>query len=346
MRLACPVVLSLLLLPAYAQNQSPNDWREQLKSGATLGTVRRLFSNQRVIVGGPVVNFGRGSVLLEWTVARTNGDERYVTDVVLDDLSARYKGKTATVIAVQLNETRRRDLQPNALGETVAADDIPNPYFDLVVRFEDETLAMHAAFPGILSEAVELASAATAINEQMSTQLPLIVGKTVYAVGYSKLYQPDTTLEELTGLGSSGALKQLSPHDVRLLEPLTIVAAKYLDNTGVVLKLRMPDGKEALSFTGRVYYLDGRGNTPCFDSVIGALVSEIPKKLTPQEVDAIKHRTIYKGMTKDAIDYLLGFSEKTNNWGRGGKQVIYFSGRIVVYLDNDDKVDDWQSFEK
>jgi len=26
--------------------------------------------------------------------------------------------------------------------------------------------------------------------------------------------------------------------------------------------------------------------------------------------------------------------------------VIYLSGRIVVYLDNDDKVEDWQTFDK
>jgi len=94
-----------------------------------------------------------------------------------------------------------------------------------------------------------------------------------------------------------------------LLEPLTIVGAKYLDNTGVVLKLRLPD-KEALSFTDRLYYLDGRANRRFLDSVIGLLLSEIPKKLTPKEVDAIKHGTIYKGMTKDAVDYLLGFRER------------------------------------
>jgi len=38
--------------------------------------------------------------------------------------------------------------------------------------------------------------------------------------------------------------------------------------------------------------------------------------------------------------------ERENSWGHGGKQVIYLSGRIVVYLDNDDKVEDWQTFDK
>jgi len=205
MRLAVPVVLSLLLLPAYADNQSPKGWREQLESGATFATVRRLFLNQKVVVGGPVVTL-RGNVLLLWTVAKAAGDGWYLSEI-LENLPASYKGRTATVIAVQLNESKRRELRPNALGEIVTDSDIVDPYFDLVVRFDDGNLGMTTAYPITLSSAVELASTANALSDQMSTQLPLLVGKTVYAVRYSQLYQPDTTLEELTS--SSGALKQL-----------------------------------------------------------------------------------------------------------------------------------------
>jgi hypothetical protein len=329
------------MLPAQTQ-----DWRKQLNSDTTLGTVRRLFLNQKVIVGGPVRSSG-GS-LLEWELAHKDSTGRYQKSIG-DQLPSTYKGKSATVAAVQLNELKRRELRPNALGETVAEDDIVSPYFDIVVQFDDGTLAMYSSYPIIVAtgDNIELASAASALADQMSADLPRLIGKTVYAVGYSKLYQPDTSLEELTGLGSKGVLKQLWPSDVPLLEPLTILAAKYIDSTGVVFKLKLPNGKEALSFTNQIYYLDTHegDNGPLIERVTGLLRLQIPKELTQKELDAIKHRTIFKGMSKDAVDYLLGFPDKENDWGSGGKQRIY-SDRLFVYFDRGEKVQDWQSIDK
>ena len=60
-------ILLLSFLPAILSAQT-QDWRKQLKSDTTLGTVRRLFLNQKVIVGGVVVE-PRGGVLLEWEQA-------------------------------------------------------------------------------------------------------------------------------------------------------------------------------------------------------------------------------------------------------------------------------------
>jgi hypothetical protein len=330
-------ILLLSLLPGMLSAQT-QDWRTQLKSDTTLGTVRRLFRNQKVIVGGAVVNL-RGSILLEWETAHKDSSDRYQAST-MDHLSSTYKGKSATVVAVQLNELKLRELRPNAFGEIVAEDDIVNPYFDIVVQFDDGTLAMHTSYPlstGV-GDNIELASAASALSEQMATELPLLVGKTVYAVGYSKLYQPDTSLD---------VLKQLWPTDVPLLEPLTVLAAKYIDGTGVVFKLKLPNGKEALSFTNQIYYLDTGDSEkrPLMERVTGTLLLQIPKGLTQKEVGAIKHGTIFKGMSKDAVDYLLGFPDKENDWGRGGKQRIYLD-RVFVYFDNDEKVEDWQSIDK
>jgi hypothetical protein len=339
-------ILLLSFLPAMLSAQT-QDWRKQLKSDTTLGTVRRLFLNQKVIVGGVVVSHGE-SALLEWELAHKDPLGRY-QESISDHLPSGYKGKGATVVAVQLNELKRRELRPNALGEIVAEDDIVGPYFDIVVQFDDGVLAMHSTYPIIVAtdDNIELASAASALANQMSTELPRLIGKTVYAVGYSKLYQPDVSLEELTGLGSKGVLKQLWPNDVPLLEPLTVLAAKYIDATGVVFKLKLPNGKEALSFTNQIYYLDAgeSENRPLIERVTGLLLLQIPKGLTQKEIDAIKHGTIFKGMSKDAVDYLLGFPDKENDWGRGGKQRIY-SDRLFVYLDHDEKVEDWQSIDK
>src|ERR1019366_38883 len=119
---------------------------------------------------------------------------------------------------------------------------------------------------------------------------PRLVGKTVYAVRYSELYQPDTSLDELTRKE-----KQLWPRrDVPLLEPLTVLATKYIESTGVVFKLKLPNGKEALSFTNQNYYLDtgDADDRPLIQRVTGTLLSQIPTGLTRKEIDAIKDGTI------------------------------------------------------
>ncbi|MGA9628120.1 MAG: hypothetical protein WBQ65_26845, partial [Bryobacteraceae bacterium] len=257
MKLIVAINLSLLSLPGLAHSQSTSDWRQQLKSGATLGTVRRVFSGQKVTITGPVME-PDASVLLFWTLARQVEDGRYAhTTGTYNLLSSAYKNKTAMALTVQLNEFKLRELRPNALGEIVSENDIVNPYFDIVVQFDDGTLAMCTGYPSMIGESIELASAASALTERMNKELPLLVGKTVYAVGWSKLYQPDTPLEEMAGIGSSrGSLKQLWPSDVPLLQPITVLVAKYLDSTGVVFKLRLPNGKEALAFTSPIHYLE------------------------------------------------------------------------------------------
>jgi hypothetical protein len=257
-----------------------------------------------------------------------------------------------------LGKSQRHDLQPNALGEAASEDDIANPLFDLVVRFDDGTLAITSAYPSSLGSSVEFASIATSFAEQMSKELPLLVGKTVYAVEDSTLYQADTTLDEITGSDPKGKMKRLLSR-TPLLQPLTILAAKSIDENadnlpldlppdagcGVIFKVKLPGGEEALAFTAEKYYLS-LDSLPFADRVIGNLEFSIPYPLTEQEVDAIRHRRLFKGMTKDAAHYFLGDPDALSNWGLGGKQLIYNGGRLLVYLDKDNKVEDWQSFEK
>ncbi len=45
-------------------------------------------------------------------------------------------------------------------------------------------------------------------------------------------------------------------------------------------------------------------------------------------------------MSNDAAGYAIGFADKEdreNDWGKGGKQLVYLGGKLVVYLDNADK---------
>ena len=47
-------------------------------------------------------------------------------------------------------------------------------------------------------------------------------------------------------------------------------------------------------------------------------------------------------MSQIALDYGMGFPDKENDWGSGGKQYIY-SDTFFVYVGNNGKVEDWQS---
>jgi hypothetical protein len=80
----------------------------------------------------------------------------------------------------------------------------------------------------------------------MTAKLPSVVGKTLFACGYTELYSPDATLDELQG--KSRILKQIL--DVPYLTPLTVTAAKYdVTADGVVFKVKLPDGKDALAIS-------------------------------------------------------------------------------------------------
>jgi len=155
------IVLLVCSFPGLAQGQNSNDSRGQLTSDTTFGTVRHLLLGRRVIVTGTVVDF-RGSVLVQWKAAGRKGTGRYMA-TALDTLSARYKGTSAKVVAVQLHGLERRVFSPNILGKVVSDDDIVNPYCDVVVQFDDGTLAIWAGYPLSIHNNIDFAFAASAL---------------------------------------------------------------------------------------------------------------------------------------------------------------------------------------
>jgi hypothetical protein len=123
--------------------------------------------------------------------------------------------------------------------------------------------------------------------------------------------------------------------------PLVVTAAKY-DETddAVILKVKLPDGKDALT-VGIAHDVIYNGQ-PLMERIAGHLLLGVPKTLTAQEIVSIKNHSIFRGMSDDALYYSLGYPESENDWGRGGKQFIY-SHTWMVYLNNRDRVVDWQS---
>ena len=105
---------------------------------------------------------------------------------------------------------------------------------------------LYAGYPNTITLQLQLASVHDSDTQDMAANLPAIVGKTLYAAGYSHLYLPDSTLMEMRA--PSSILKQLPITAVHPLDPLQVTAAKYIDTEKVViLKLRLPNGSDALT---------------------------------------------------------------------------------------------------
>jgi hypothetical protein len=55
----------------------------------------------------------------------------------------------------------------------------------------------------------------------------------------------------------------------------------------------------------------------------------IPAKFTSREIAAIKGGKIFAGMSERALYWSWGYPQKTNDWGRGGEQMIYVDSHYV-----------------
>ena len=350
--------------PAQAMDPASDDapfspWRTVLDTDqATLGEVRGLFLNQDVVVGGTVEDLGPSSQYLEWRIATASSaaaqaagaaaqkapqQTRYAIVNAIDGLPIRYSSNTGTVVAVQLHDPLDSGAKINALGVAITDDDAVNPYFDLVVKFDDGTIALTSQYPVTLAttNVVELTSVLKAGAERIKAELPAVIGRFVFAAGFTQLYRSDSTLDEMTRQDDQ---KRISPADIPLFEPLEIMGARYAEPAGVVIEVQLPNGDRALSLTTRaqLYAAPVKGEDPSFlDRVIGLLLADIPSDLNKREVAAIKTGSIYRGMRAGALDYVMGFPDKESKWGDGGKQLT-FRKSLVVYVSSMGTVADWK----
>jgi hypothetical protein len=233
------------------------------------------------------------------------------------------------------------------MGESVTDDATLNPCFDVVVQFDDGTTAMTTQYPTTLANA-DLAEPISVINaaaERMQRELPDIIGMGVYAAGFTQLYRPDSTTDEIVNQDDS---KRVPPEEIPLLVPLTVLAAKYVDSAGVVIEVQLPNGDKALSLTSMPQLmlppLDGREPT-FLKRVIGLLLTDVPHQVTKKELAAIKSGAIFRGMSGHALEYLMGYPDKESNWGEGGKQLT-FRKSLLVYVSSSGTVEDWKFIDE
>jgi len=355
--------------PDAAQAQPPLDprsdsgefapWRVQFGSGKiTFLQVKYLFLYQNVIVGGTVEDLGSSSQLLDWRIAeqtpesmsasndKTPHPPRYFVPHAMEGLSVRYSGKKANVIAIQLHtpDAASAAKKPlNAMGEPISDDDIINPCFDVVVRFPDGTTAMTTQYPASIANAM-LAEPMTVIDaaaDRLQQELPEIVGTSIYAAGFTPLYKPNTTIDEMVNQVDA---RRIAPADVPLFVPLPIVAARYVDAVGVVIEVLFPNGDRAISLTSmsQLFLPPLNGKQQSFlECVIGLFLPEIPRKLTRKEVSAIKSGSIYSGMSENALEYVMGFPDKQTDAEDSGRKLT-FRNSLVVVINYSGRVESWK----
>jgi hypothetical protein len=342
---------SVVLLPP--QEKKPS--RE-----LTFGEARSMLVGKKVSIMGTILSKG---YLNDWyPVVEQNGEYKTFTTGNYNKLPDSYLGKEAEVVTVQLNSLEKKRSGAggvNALGETISADSLVNPYCDVIVRFSDGLMAIHTSYLSLIfsdfvsTRPFRLLSEKNERAKLISSQLPSIVGKTVYAVAFSKLFLPTATLESLMEQSRYNSQRTF---DFPRLQPLTIVSAKYIEDKDViVLKLKDSSGKEYLTLSK----FDLKSIPSEFDlggdkgRFFGKVVSSSPPALristsglSEREIIAIRQGNIIAGMSLTALYSTIGFPEKENDWGKGGKQLIYSDGKLYIYLDANNRVRDWQSLSR
>jgi hypothetical protein len=341
MRLAVlPPVLAVLTQWVHCQQSTP----------ATLAEIRHQLVGQKVVVK----NASGYAHLLGWHYAELNKAGHYNVHST-KFIDSKYIGKEAVVVAVQLDARTARGRHANALGEVVNDDAIENPDVDVFVRFEDGKLATVSTDSFLLDRYVILVRGRDRHAALMSTSLRSVVGRQLYACADSRLYPVSTSLSELVAaVDSYSTLETKRVRDVPLLQPLTILEAKFFpEHDAIVKKLRLSDGRDVLTIDR---YRDS-DDKPILDenftyndesflqkaSGSSLLITSIPSVLDSHDIAAVQNRQILTGMSRRALRCGYGTPDKVNDWGSGGRQLVYYGGRLLVYLDADGRVSDRQA---
>ncbi len=354
------------LSPAFINGQQPKTPPDATSANAavrdmTLREFRHIYLNQRILILKGQ-DAGRGS-LGGWQPVKVGKDGSFMDDYEKGAfIDFKYKDQTPKILAIRETvgglETPKEG-QKNAMGETVTDDDIVNPSVEVFVQFDDGQQAKYMSIVSLITDRsvnnvdqdpdhwdmeFMLVSSRDDHAKIIAENLPSTIGKQVYAIHDSLLFGPDITPLDLLDLGSRETKRV---RDVPLLIPMTIVAAKYNDRYDfIVWKLRLNNGREIMTASRyRDENISRNGNDNSFlGRSISTLLLKVPSNLTAQEIAAISDRKIFRGMSRQAVIYSWG-SASENDYGKGGKQLVYGDNQFV-YLDSNRKVTDWQSIDR
>jgi hypothetical protein len=257
-----------------------------------------------------------------------------------------YRNKRAVVLAIEPTKGRSGK---NALGEEIDDTSLRDLMSYLIVRFEDGTFGATSSSPSLFLTPYGALRSFRLLEEDakrraiISAELQRAVGTKVYAVAYSELFKIDSSLDDLVNENSAQRARA-----VPRLAPLSIVAANFDASADlIILKLVSETNQQYLAIS-QIHSIP-RAEASFREELLRgpALISEeFLRDLSAKEVSAIKTGTVFVGMSETSLAWSVGFANRKNDWGRGGKQYVYDGGRLFVYLDANNRVVNWQRFER
>lgn len=187
-------------------------------------------------------------------------------------------------------------------------------------------------------------------DPQKNGHLSALRGRQLFAVGYSRLYAADASIDDdqspwtnynqyLTGWQAMPEVCRTRfclARRIPLLVPLQIVTATFLAaKHTAIIEVTLPNGSRAVSFA-KVDGVDPNENAGSLLPLIaGTLLAKIPENLSAREVEAIKNRAPFTGMREKAIYDMLGYPERVEKLSHGARLV--YSESLSVFLDQDQR---------
>lgn len=350
-----------------------------LRAESTLEKIKKELLRKEVIVAGhKCEGIFEEKFLLNWFLAEEDNNQKYkivskpATPLeslrMLAQAPYRLRGSRGTVIEIIPRENppsgwmyislcslfldentslpkRKQGAKTDLFGDPISDDSRIDPYFDIVVKLNDGRLLIAFASFLYLSATLELASDADALKRDILDNIDSLLGKTIYPVAESKIFLPDSDVNEIL----ENSLSKISKLYVSNLTPLTIVKAKYLETEkAIAIKVSIPGGKSGIIitrfYTKRWFPFSsiGLSKQPFFEKAISGFLKEIPNDLSKPEIEAIKNGTIFKGMSDTALEYSKGRPKRKNRWTATGEQWIYENNYYVYLIKG--KIVDWQRF--
>ena len=74
------------------------------------------------------------------------------------------------------------------------------------------------------------------------------------------------------------------------------------------------------------------------------ILTKIPDSFSRESIESIRFHEHRRGMTWRELDCAIGRAGSVNSYG-DEKQLIYRGGKLIIYLDSDGKVADFQEFD-
>ncbi len=330
------VLLSILMASLMAQGKD-----------LSLEEIQTQLLGQEVIIAGRTAPSGdRANLLTNWYYVVREGAAgfRKYGDAAAYPPSS-FRGRRAIVLSVKesrgpFNQSCNGPTREFGRPITTAAE--LNPCLDVVVRLADDGMYLGTTdyFNNLMDGNLLLASEVDRLRNELKQALFGLEGKTLYKVGYSLLYPPNTTLADLADIRKRRESADVS---IENLTPLKVLETRFLDAELIVIMwVELPDG------SSRVVYGDTKDYFAEFNYQRGAaerlglqLLDAVPGRLSTREIGAIKEAVIFRGMSAEALYYSWGYPEKIVDWEYGGKWIL-FSGGHNVFLEGK-FVREWRS---